>query len=244
MHSPGESLERKRTDLFLDRLVTPALVLMVLVWAASMEWLARVFNIPRLPWIYTVFALIALAYFGWMLARSWQELSRLRLGIEGEKAVGQYLEHLREQHYQVFHDVTGPGFNLDHVLIGPAGVFTVETKTFGKPVRGAAKIIFDGKMILVDGFAPDRDPVIQARAQARWLRQILSESTGRTLGVRPVVVFPGWFVEQRPGSTSEVWVLEPKALPAFLSHEDTVLSPETIKLASFHLTRFIRAESP
>jgi hypothetical protein len=53
----------------------------------------------------------------------------LRQGIEGEKAVGQFLERLREQRYQVFHDLVGDGFNVDHVLIGPAGVFTIETKT-------------------------------------------------------------------------------------------------------------------
>lgn len=38
--------------------------------------------------------------------------------MEGERAVGQFLEQLREQGFHVFHDVVGTGFNVDHVLVG------------------------------------------------------------------------------------------------------------------------------
>lgn len=82
-----------------------------------------------------------------------------------------------------------------------------------------AKVIFDGERILVDGFEPDRNPVIQAKAQATWLREVLAESTGRKFPVRPVVLFPGWFVEQGKGTTREIWVLTLKALPSFLARE-------------------------
>jgi len=61
-------------------------------------------------------------------------------------------------------DVVGDGFNVDHVLIGPAGVFTVETKTHSKP-RGDARVVFDGEAIQVAGMEPDRDPVVQARGR-------------------------------------------------------------------------------
>jgi len=37
-------------------------------------------------------------------------------------------------------------------------------------------------------------------------------------------------------------VLEPKALPAFLDHEPVILTAEDVKLASFHLSRFIRVK--
>lgn len=57
----------------------------------------------------------------------------------------------------MFHDVVGDGFNVDHILIGPAGVFTVETKTHSKP-KGNSQIVFDGETIRIDGFEPDRDP--------------------------------------------------------------------------------------
>jgi hypothetical protein len=209
---------------------------------AVMEWMRYYTRMPPKPMLFTVVALLLLAYLAWRFMRLWPRFRRIAVGIEGERVVGQFLERLRDQGYQVFHDVVGETFNLDHVVIGPAGALTIETKVRRKPANGSAKITFDGERILIDGFAPDRDPVVQAKAQAAWLQQVLADSTGRKYPVRPVVVFPGWFIEQRPGSTGRVWVLEPKALPKFLAHQPAVLSPEDVKLASYHLSRLIRAE--
>jgi len=68
-------------------------------------------------------------------------------------------------------------------LIGPAGVFTIETKTWSKPVRGTATITFDGEELKCGSNKPDRDPVIQALAQSSWMRELLKESTGKTFHV-------------------------------------------------------------
>ena len=40
---------------------------------------------------------------------------------------------------------------IDHVIIGPAGIFTIETKTWSKPVRGEARIVFDGEKLTAGG---------------------------------------------------------------------------------------------
>jgi hypothetical protein len=119
-------------------------------------------------------------------------------------------------------------------------VFTVETKTHNKP-NGNPQIVFDGETIRIDGFEPNRDPVVQAKAQASWLRELLVDSTGREFGVRSVIVFPGWFVNYTGPKERTVWVLNPKALPTFLGHEPQRLSENDIHLASFHLSRFVRA---
>ena len=94
----------------------------------------------------------------------------------------------------------------------------------------------------MDGVKLDRDPVAQARGQARWLQDLIEQGTGRKFAVRPVILFPGWFVEQKPGTSRATWVLEPKALPTFLGNEPQVLYPEDVKLAGFHLSRFIRTQ--
>jgi|SRR5688572_12859766 len=111
---------------------------------------------------------------------------------------------------------------------------------FPKP-NGNPQIIFDGETIRIDGFEPDRDPVVQAKAQASWLRELLVDSTGREFGVRSAIVFPGWFVNYTGPKERTVWVLNPKALPTFLDHEPQRLSEDDIHLASFHLSRFVRA---
>jgi len=206
---------------------------------AGLEWLHFYFNTKPSPIIYCIAAVLGIAYAAFRIWRSIPKLRNLRLAMEGERVVGQFLERLRQHGFQVFHDVVGDGFNVDHVLIGPSGVFTVETKTWNKPVSGNAQIVFDGEMLKIGSFSPDRDPIVQARAQASWLKQLLQESTGRKFETRPVIVFPGWFVENSRGFHDQ-WVLEPKALLSFLQHEPVRLSAEDIKLASFHLSRLIR----
>jgi hypothetical protein len=242
LRNPEQSLERQRDDLLHDKVLLPFLVAWFMVVMAGLEWWYYFNPQTRSPIILTIFAVVIVLYYVLRAWRTWPELKQLKQGIEGEKAVGQFLERLRESGYQVFHDVMGDDFNVDHVIIGPAGVFTIETKTISKPMRGEVKIQFDGETIQVNGQTMERNPVRQAKAQASWLKKILQETTEREYKVRPVVVFPGWYIEQKAGSSRELWVLEPKALPSFLENAPDVLSAEEIKMASGHLSRFIRAQ--
>lgn len=238
---PGQSLEEERLKLFEEQVETPLLFAVLFLVLASLEWARYLWDRPPYPFAFTIVAVLSFGFVLWRISKARWRMQALKLGIEGEKAVGQFLERLREHGYQVFHDLVGTGFNVDHVLIGPAGVFTVETKTWSKPVKGEARIRFDGSQVTAASREPARDPIIQARAQSAWLKGLLSESTGRKFDVFPVVVFPGWFIENAAGSLRDIWVLEPKALPKFLEGAPQLLSAEDVKLASFHLSRFIRS---
>lgn len=242
LRNPGQSLDEQLDEIIDDKVCAPLLIALILVVLAGLEWWRYYFTQKPSPYLYTVGTLLGIGYAAFQIWRVWPRLQALKQGRNGEKVVGQFLERLRENGYQVFHDVVGTGFNVDHVLIGPAGLFTIETKTYSKSPGPQAKVTFDGERILVDGFEPDRDPVVQAKAQAGWLRELLAESSGHKFPTRPVILFPGWWVEQGKGTTREVWVLEPKALPGFLDHEPEVLTAEDVKRASFHLSRFIRAK--
>jgi hypothetical protein len=187
--------------------------------------------------------LVAIPYSAYALFRLYRlrkHIQRLKMARDGEKAVGQYLSDLREKGYRVFHDIVGQGFNVDHVVICDRGIFTIETKTFSKTFS-QAKITFDGETIKVNDRPLERNAVKQARAQAGWIADVLKESTGRSYPVKPVVVFPGWFVESLGSNTaSGLWVLNPKALPGFIAHEQPCITTEDVKLASYHLSRYIR----
>lgn len=241
LRNPGQSVEETRRKLVEDKLESPALMAVLLVALAAMEWWRSFFGIPPKPVLFSVIAAVAVAFVAWRRVRLSPDLRALKQAAEGERAVGQFLEALREQGYKVFHDVVSAGFNVDHVIIGPAGVYSVETKTWSKPRQGEARISFDGEKLRAAGLEPDRNPLIQAVAQAGWLRDLLAESTGRVFEVRPVILFPGWFIEPPLGGMSRVWVLNPKALPAFLEHQKARLSAEDVALASTHLAKYIRA---
>jgi hypothetical protein len=239
---PGQSLEEERRKIWDDRLETPLIITVFLVVLSGLEWWRFFANPPPQPILYTIIALLAITFVTRRIFKALPEVRALKQGMEGERAVGQFLDQLREKGYHVFHDLIGESFNVDHVIIGPAGAFTIETKTWSKPAHGDARIKFDGEHIIALGREPDRNPVVQARAQASWLKGLLVETTGKAFEVFPVVVFPGWYVEQTSsGSLRNIWVLEPKALVKFLDNAARQLSTADVKLASFHLSRFIRS---
>lgn len=214
------------------------LALMYIV-LALVEWVRVMIDMKPQPAIFTLVALAVTGFAAYRFIRARPRMKALRQGQEGEKAVGQYLERLREDGFRVFHDVVGPGFNIDHVLIGPSGVYSIETKTWSKPARGQAEVEFDGTSVRLPNLPPDGAPAIQARAQARWLRALLADSTGRSLKVRPVILFPGWFIKATAGY-QDLWVLEPQALRPFLQREESQLPAEDVNLVSYHLSRIIR----
>jgi hypothetical protein len=242
LRNPGQSVREQRFDFAYDKVLAPFLMALLMVYVAGMDWYRYFVPAKSMPWFSSSIALVTIAYAAWQYSRHWPKVQALRLAEDGEKAVGQMLESLRASGYQVFHDLVGENFNVDHTIIGPAGVFTIETKTWRKPAKGRAEITFDGETLLANGFEPDRSPAIQAKAQAQWLRQLLADSTGKTYPVRPVVLFPGWFIKNSQDSFKELWVLEPKAFNKFLANEKPVLPPEDVSLAASHLSRFIIAE--
>jgi hypothetical protein len=72
----------------------------------------------------------------------------------------------------------------------------------------------------------------------------MKKSTGKAFAIRPVVVFPGWYVDSASTSAATskgVWLLNPKALPEFIRAERDSIPAEDVKLVSYHLGRYIRA---
>ena len=241
---PGESIDEEIVKASDDSLY-PNLFAIVIAWVVfALEISRLLLQSSPSPGVYFVGALVVTVVCAWRVARTRRRIQRLYLARSGERAVGQHLERLRESGIHVFHDVPGDGFNIDHVLVGEQGIFTVETKTFSKPAQGGAKITYSDGTLLANGHKIERNPIVQARAAAKWLARMLQESTGRTLRVHPVVLFPGWWVDPLPSEERRsLWVLEPKALSAFIEKSPAELSHEDVKLLSFHLSRYVRAKN-
>jgi hypothetical protein len=243
LRNPGQSLDEEIQELIDEQLLSVYWIAAMFVVMAMLEWLAVWLRWPRNPIIWTLVAVLAILYFAWLFRRVRKRARQLRLGRDGERAVGQYLEGLREAGARVFHDVPGDAFNLDHVVISRHGLFIVETKTCSKP-HPKAQVSVRGKQVLLAGHVMTRNPVEQVRAQIAWLEQLLEQSTGKRLPIRGAVVFPGWFIERSSDAKRlGVWVLEPKALPAFIENEPVRLTDADVALASFHLSRYVRAKN-
>jgi hypothetical protein len=113
--------------------------------------------------------------------------------------------------FRVFHDVPFDGFNIDHVLIDPPGVYAVETKTKRKPadIQGPEKatVIFDGEALRYPKGYADRRVVEQARRNARSLEEWLTKASGERVIANAVLTLPGWWVTRK--AIGEVNVLNP-----------------------------------
>jgi hypothetical protein len=102
---------------------------------------------------------------------------------------------------------------------------------------------YDGEKLSVNGNAPSRDPIKQVLAISAWVQELVKKSTGKSFPVRPVVLFPGWYVVTENASAHDkVWVLNPKCLISFIQNEKVNLPPEDVNLITFHLSRYIRSE--
>jgi hypothetical protein len=99
---------------------------------------------------------------------------------DAEVAVGQCLKKLGSK-YCVIHDFPLPRGSVDHIVIGPTGVFVVETNGHVGEVS-----ISDGS-IRINGYSPRRDPIEQARNSARHVRGCLREDVDGVAWVRGMV---------------------------------------------------------
>ena len=236
---PGQSLDENIRDIAIEKIYTKIIMSTFVIVFASYQWYEEISQVPPMPIFWTFIALVVVGYsiVSFILAK--KDIENRQLGRDGEREVGRYLELLRKDGYHVFHDLIDENFNVDHVIIGPSGIFTIETKTWRKPEKGQAIVEYDGECLLINGFAPKKNPIVQARAQRDWLQKIIYKTTGREEVVKAVVVFPGWFIKTQK-SDNDVWVLEPKALPKYLNMEKRSLSDADIDSIAFQISRYIR----
>jgi hypothetical protein len=241
LRNPGQSLDRYLLDVVFDESIIYIFTGSLVCFYAFNNWIYYLTEKAPNPWAITLIAVAVVAYCLYKIKKVLKKITKLKQGRDGERAVGQYLESLREQGVKVFHDIPGDNFNLDHVLVAPSGVYVIETKTYSKPDKGKTKIIYTGDTLIHHNGFKDDKPLVQVKAGANWLKQLIKESTGRDFDVRKVVLFPGWFIEPTAESKqSDVWVLNPKALPAFISNSQKRLSGEDVSLVAYHLSRFVR----
>jgi len=94
---------------------------------------------------------VALVFMGAYLQMP-QTLDAWRIGAEGERKTAQYLDGLAEAGFIVLHDRKVPGYggNLDHVAIGPTGVWAIETKNV------AGKVEIDGDSLRIRSYRQDK----------------------------------------------------------------------------------------
>lgn len=250
LRAPGETLRNEldhtRDDLLMDMVMLPVLPLIMYSFHVSQSYfLGEKESVLRTA-IGILFGIGAIAYFLFIILKQHKRANKLRLGYEGEVAIAHELNQLMRDGAYVFHDVPAEGFNIDHVIVWPKGVFAVETKGRMKPKRDRgnedAKVIFDGQRLQFPGWS-ETAPLDQATRQAKWLEKWLSSAVGEKVGVKPVLALPGWYVELK-GRSDVVIINGKNASGTFSKLFHTALSDEMTKRIAHQLEQRCRDVEP
>jgi ssDNA-binding Zn-finger/Zn-ribbon topoisomerase 1 len=134
---------RERIRQVWPVLVGVTLVVMLAAYLAIGGWLS--------PSAGALAAIGVLAAFAVAVFELPQTTIAWRKGAEGERRTATYLAGLEEAGFVVLHDRRVPGYggNLDHVAIGPSGVWAIETK------RLSGKVEISGDDVRIGGRRQD-----------------------------------------------------------------------------------------
>lgn len=233
----GESL-RERREKIVDENVLSAISVLFVFWFVYLvqqvqEWTHAGLR-PQLWLFIAIVATIITAIWFWRLIPIARHFNR---GERGERHVADLLEELRSDGYRPIHDIVGDGFNVDHVVVGPGGIFAIETKYRS----GKGEITFrDPEGVLVGGRLEEKDCLKQARGSAAAIRDLIHESCGRRPWVTPIVVFVGdWKIRNKWRDTN-VRVFTPERLLDYIRDQQPQLTRSEIQLIASHLERSIK----
>ena len=143
---------------------------------------------PGLGHLLAVFAAISAAFLVAKAAWSKRQTTKAwRLGSLGEKESARLLEPLESGGYVALHDLRIPGSraNIDHVVVGPNGVWIIETK------RWSGKVVIRESKLLRNGRNEARS-LEEAHREASVVRAALS---AEEVPVRPVLCVHGAAIE-------------------------------------------------
>lgn len=132
-----------------------------------------------------LFAVLAGAFGAIRIWAPRQSTVAWRQGAEGEERLGYWLDQLSDEGFVVFHDRRVPASraNVDHLVIGPTGVFVVDAKNFNYDLSLSKGILWTGKYPV---------KLSNTRNQAQRVEDALASSLlSRPLKVLPFICVVG-----------------------------------------------------
>ena len=166
-------------------------------------------------------AVLLLTFFTY---RGLQGINAWFKGARGEEQIAFLLAGLPSG-WHVFHDFSLPqGVRADHVVVGPVGIFVIETKFW----QGEVRLLENGQ-ILVNGQKPSRPPLDQARRQGQLFSEWYERSNGQGITAFPILCFAGETFAQESQKWDGVLVCNASRLVSLLQGWQGHLSNETVE---------------
>lgn len=142
-------------------------------------------------------------------SRTDRGLERRMRGVRAEQHVGAILDSLAAGGWLSLHDVASGRGNVDHIVVGPGGILTVETKSHRAPISIAR---LDGAWLR------------QAYAERKWLEGLIGERVDALL-----VLSNAYLIERGIWRQRGVLVLSARLLARHLRQRRCVYSPAEVQ---------------
>ncbi|MBU6402009.1 MAG: NERD domain-containing protein [Verrucomicrobia bacterium] len=149
------------------------------------------------------------------LGALFKQREAMRRGVQGEAIVGRILADFPDE-FCVINDVTTPFGNLDHVVVGPTGVFVLDSKSW----RGVVSA--DGKgELLLNGQTTDKPHVRQFVGRMLGVRdRVRVLAPGLDPFYQGLFVFTAARVDAKWGSTGNVHCVRDDQLHDYIVEKD------------------------
>jgi hypothetical protein len=161
-----------------------------------------------------------------------------RRGFEGERKTARALARLQAP-WRVIHDVPAEKANRDHLVIGPGGLFLIDTKN----LQGEVTVSGDELTVSRYGISAFDYRVPQgrwARGAAVRLHGELKLAFGEAVRVRPVIALWSKF-PARTLETNGVAYLHGEHIASWLLAQPSTLTDEQVAVWTVRLQRFAAA---
>jgi hypothetical protein len=202
LRSPGEST-LNRIDRATSELLTFGIAVAVVPLILLLTYLAYVYIARRPQGGLEIAYLICLSvgfllYGGNKLRRLSLKKKRLRKIYAGLQSVALEINTLLLAGHHVYHDFPSGRFYIDHIIVGPTGVFTLQSRIPSGFLRTPAphdrRVRVVGNELITDK-TTDTRTIPNTVLHASWLANWLLTDTGEAVRVQPLLTLPGWAVE-------------------------------------------------
>jgi hypothetical protein len=159
------------------------------------------------PWLAALFGTLALAlggaiaYYEWSYRRHNVLRAQLRAGLRGQRLLPRILSNLDDDYYLINNlELPGRADDIDHIVVGPNGIFALETKNHRGRIYWRDGQWYQAKMSRSGRPQPEmeiRDPVQQLKRNVDYLRSCINY-TNRTLSRRTALWIEGVVVFTHP----------------------------------------------
>ena len=211
----------------------PILLIMFAFWVVcAVEWAQRLAGQVPDPRFWTLLALLVTLYSGFQVFRLRLRVPGNSADSTGEREVAEILHRISSKGFVAFHDLRGDGRKIDHVVVGPSGIYAIETKKRSGSgmidYRSDEELVFAGR--IKDGF-----PLRHARGSASVVQSQLDEQLPDSYRVKPLLVFLGDWEVHREHEDLNVDVTTAARLAEYFDKQRPALSAGEIAQISSYL---------